>query len=73
MANHPKSRKSNRENGLTPIPRSIHCPATTDGGGSNDENDELEQMQVEHFLNTLARIALAAAARRVDSQGGELD
>jgi hypothetical protein len=51
-------------NGLTGIPQPIHCPATTDGEGGNDEYDELERIQVEHFLNTLAQIALAVAARQ---------
>ena len=64
--------KSDSLNGLTPIPQPIHCAATTDGGGSNDQNDELESMQVDHFLNTMARIALAVAARKVDTNGGEL-
>ena len=52
-------RKTQSDNVLTGIPIRIHCAATTDGGG----NDELERIQVEHFLNTLARIALAVASR----------
>ena len=58
--------KSDSLNGLTPIHTRIHCAATTDGGGSNDE---IDQMVVDHFLETLAQIALAVAARRADSAG----
>ena len=64
-----QSRKSNPSNGLTGIPQGIHCPATTARGGINDE---LEQLQVNHFLATLARIALAVAARRASTDGGGL-
>ena len=57
---------------MTPIPHRIHCPATTERVG---DNDELEQMQVEHFLDTLAEVALAIASRRLanDHPGGEVD
>ncbi len=61
--------KSDSLNGLTPIHQRIHCAATTDSGG---DNNELEQMQVDHFLQTLAGIALAVAARRPASDGGGL-
>ncbi len=63
-------RKSDSLNGLTPIPQPIHCAATDDGGGVLDE---LDQLAVNHFLETLAQIALAVAARRTNSDGGELD
>ncbi len=59
-------------NGLTPIHRRIHCAATTDSGDLNDEYDELEQIQVEHFLKTLARLAMAVAARQAGTGGSEL-
>ena len=68
MARRP--RKSGPLNGLTPIPQGIHCAATTEGVG---ENSELEQLQVNRFLNTLADIALAVAARKAASEGGELE
>jgi hypothetical protein len=35
--------------------------------------DELERMQVDHFLNTLAEIALAVASRKASSQGGQVE
>ena len=61
--------KSDPLNGLTPIHQPIHCAATTNGGGALDE---VGQIQVNHFLQTLARIALAVASRKVASGGSDL-
>jgi hypothetical protein len=61
------SRESGGGNGLTPIPLRIHCPATTDWGGGNDE---LDQIAIEHFLDTLAHVALAVASRKLSAEGG---
>jgi hypothetical protein len=68
------------ENGLTPIPLRIHCPATTERVGGEDE---LDQIAVDHFLDTLAEVALAVASRKRppeladglahDQPGGEVD
>ena len=57
---------------MTPIAHRIHCPATTERVGGNDELDEIT---VEHFLDTLAEVALAIASRRLanDHPGGEVD
>ncbi|HZA25468.1 MAG TPA: hypothetical protein VFA32_23210 [Dehalococcoidia bacterium] len=52
---------------MTPIRPGIHCSATTDWVGGNDELDEIA---VEHFLDTLAQVALAIASRRRASQAG---
>ncbi len=49
-------------NGLTGIQEPIHWPATQDSGGS--ELDELDQIAVENFLDTLADIAIRAATRQ---------
>ncbi len=70
MASH--SKKSVLVNGLTPIHSRIHCAATTEGGDFNDEYDELEQIQVDHFLHTLAKLAIAVATRQVGTGGAEL-
>jgi hypothetical protein len=59
-------RKPGPSNGLKCIPHRIHCSVTPDSGGFSDE---LERMQVEHFLNTLARIALAVATREIGKDG----
>ena len=47
--------------GLTSIPRRIHWPATDEG---EDEHSETDMVIIQHFLQTLAEIALAVAARR---------
>ena len=51
--------------GLTPIHRRIHCAATDDT--SEEEYSEADQIIVDNFLNTLAEIALAVAARNAKS------
>jgi hypothetical protein len=63
--------QSGPENGLTSIPEGIHCPASTKRVGGQDEIDEIA---VEHFLNTLAEVALAIASRKAaqDRGGGEV-
>ena len=47
--------------GLTGIPRPIHCPATQNK--CEVGNDELDRIDIEHFLGTIAQVALAVAAR----------
>ncbi len=47
--------------GLTPIHSRIHCAATDDTSGNDDE---LEGIAIDHLLDTLAEIALAIARRR---------
>ena len=49
------------ENGLTGIPNPIHWPATHISGGS--VTNELDRIAVEAFLDALADVALAIAAR----------
>ncbi len=59
------------EKGLTPIPQGIHCPATADGVGATDELDEI---MVENFLDTLARVARNVAARKAAAEAeGEVE
>ena len=55
-----------------PIPPGIRYPATTERVGGNDELDEIA---IEHFLDTLAEVALAIASSRLanDHPGGEVD
>ncbi len=48
-------------NGLTPIHRRIHCSATPD---TIEPEDELESIAIDHFLDTLAEVAMAVARRR---------
>ena len=47
-------------NGLTSIPRRIHCAATQD----IHQEIEIERLKVEEFLKTLAEIALSIARRK---------
>ena len=51
--------------GLTCIPPRIHCAATPD---ADEEYSETDLIIVNNFLNTLAEIALAVAARNAQRQ-----
>ena len=55
--------ESGAEKALTPIHRRIHCAATTDTMQPENEN-ELDNIAVDHFLDTLAEVALSVARRR---------
>jgi hypothetical protein len=65
-------KESGSQNGLTPIPPRIHCPATTDWVGGRDEIDEIA---INNFLDALAQVALAVATRKLgkDHRSGEVD
>ena len=54
-------------NGLTGIPLRIHCWAATEG---EQESAELDQIAVDHFLDTLAQVALSIAARKLSKDKG---
>ncbi len=58
--------KSNGQKALTCIPRGIHCAATPE---DPEENDELDEIAINHFLDTLAEVALAVATRRLNRKG----
>ena len=58
----PSSEEFTSEDGLTCIQEPIHWPATQDSGGS--ELDELDQIAVEDFLDTLADVAIRVASRQ---------
>ena len=47
-------------NGLTSIPARIHCVATQDQVGPENE---IEQMAIDNFLQTLGEIAISIASR----------
>ena len=49
------------EEGLTSIPQRIHWPATPDVA---EDNNELDRITVDTFLDTLAEVALAVAFRK---------
>jgi acyl-coenzyme A thioesterase PaaI-like protein len=71
MARRP--RKSDPANGLNSIHGGIHCAATNEGVSDTNELDEVQQLQVNHFLQTLADVALAVAARKAASEGGKVE
>ena len=50
---------------MTPIHGRIHCGATPD----DESENELDQIAIDHFLDTLAEVAMAIIRRRrqVDS------
>ena len=54
--------------GLTSIHASIHCAATPDAGDLNG-NDELDRIDIDNFLCTLAEIVGSVAQR--EQQCGE--
>ncbi len=61
--------KSDGQKALTCIHRGIHCAATPD---ELEAEDELDRIAIENFLDTLAEVALAIAARRPsEGQSGE--
>ena len=62
-------RGSGQAKRLTPIHGRIHCAATADSGGVDSE---IDQMAVDHFLTTLARVALAVATRRIAETGDDV-
>ena len=49
------------EIGLTSIHGRIHCAATPD---TTEPEDELDSIAIDHFLDTLAEVAMAVARRR---------
>jgi hypothetical protein len=54
--------ESGRQNGLTPIPGSIHWAATSIP--IEPYVNERDEIDIDNFLDTLAQVALAIAARR---------
>ena len=61
----PKKASDTASNGLTGIPEPIHCPATRN---ESEAENELDEIAVERFLETLAAVALSIAARESDGQ-----
>ncbi len=58
--------KRNRRTALTSIPRRIHCAATPD---QTEEREELDEIDINHFITTLAEVAMAVATRRLNRKG----
>ncbi len=63
------SEKDKELKALTCIPEGIHCAATPE---DPEGNDELDEIAINHFLDTLAEVAMAIANRRLArNQKGE--
>ena len=58
--------QNNERTALTNIPRRIHCAATPD---STEEREELDEIDINHFITTLAEVAMAVATRRLNRKG----
>ena len=56
----PVTPQDRRPEGLTCIPLRIHCPATPD---APEDVDELDRIDIDNFLSTLAEVAFAVARR----------
>ncbi len=56
--------KHNERKALTNIPRRIHCAATDEPEPDTDYKQELGEIDIDNFLDTLAEVALAVARRR---------
>ena len=52
----------NERKALTSIGKPIHCGATPD---PTEERGELDEIDINHFITTLAEIAMAVATRRL--------
>ncbi len=57
----PSNDESVVEKALTPIHTRIHCAAT---GENLDSENELDQIAIDNFLDTLAEVTLAIIRRR---------
>ena len=66
--------QNGRSAGLTRIHARIHCVATPDAGDLNI-HDELEQIDIDNFIATLAEVAISIASReqqRGDNEGSRV-
>lgn len=62
MTDHPGDpSRTEDQKALTPIHTRIHCAAT---GENLDSENELDQIAIDNFLDTLAEVTLAIIRRR---------
>ncbi len=57
--------KHDERKALTNKPRRIHCAATSAPEQDEDFVDELYEIEINDFINTLAEVAMAVATRRL--------
>ena len=65
----PDTLGSGDREGLTYTPPRIHCAATQEGECRNAVS-ETDRIILEHFFDTLAKVAISVAKRRIREQGG---
>ena len=60
--------------GLTCIHSPIHCVATQEPGGTTEDVSEVDWIDVDNFINTIAEVALEIARRehQVDDESSGL-
>ena len=51
---------------MTSIGEPIHCATTPD---PTEEREELDEIDINHFITTLAEVAMAVATRRLNRKG----
>ena len=57
--------KRDSQKALTSIPRRIHCAATEDPAADTDYQNEQDEIEINNFINALAEVTMAVAARRL--------
>ena len=50
---------------MTSIGEPIHCATTPD----QTEREEMDEIDINNFINTLAEVAMAVASRRLNRKG----
>ena len=50
---------------LTSIRRGIHCAATVDSEPDREQREELDEIDINHLIKTLAEVTMAVAAHRL--------
>ena len=61
-----KKQRPTGEKALTSIGEPIHCATTPD---QTEEREELDEIDINNFITTLAEVAMAVATRRLNRKG----
>ena len=56
---------NNGRKALTSIPRRIHCAATDEPEPDTDYQKEVDEIDINNFINILAEVTMAVATRRL--------
>ncbi len=63
-----KKNKTTCPEALTSIGEPIHCAATEEPGLDGDSREELDELEINNFIKTLAEVAIAVATRRLNKK-----